>query len=388
VVVNTGTGNDKVQITVDPVTGEQIVTVNGVSHRYPPEAQITVRTGEGNDEINVPKGTKVHVTLIGGKGDDTIHTGDGASTVLGNAGKDRLYGGEGADRISGGTGRDYIDGGAGDDVLAGGYGNDTIYGMSGDDEISGGDGQDYLEGATGDDTIYGGAGNDMVSGGRGDDRLVGGSGDDKVYGGFGTDTINAGTGDDTVFSQTDDVTTGGEKVVNVELTEVGNFIKIEGSPEFVERVQADLDMLRSSPRGQEMLTSFAENHTGWFPDTITITESPNWDNHAKPGTFGDSTVQYNPLKDTGRSGLDAPPVVLLYHEFAHVYDYQHDTRAEGVYTDADNPGAKNREREAVGLPIDHDHNPATPNQLDPRHPWNLTENGLREELGAPPRTKY
>ena len=28
------------------------------------------------------------------------------------------------------------------------------------------------------------------------------------------------------------------------------------------------------------------------------------------------------------------------------------------------------------------------NQLDPRHPWNLTENGFREDLGAPHRPQY
>jgi Effector protein/RTX calcium-binding nonapeptide repeat (4 copies) len=387
VVVNTGTGDDKVKVDVDPATGEQIVTVNGVTNRYPPEAQITIRTGEGNDEVAVAKGTRVQLTLIGGQGNDTIRGGDGAGdTILGNAGRDHLYGGSGADRISGGTDRDYIDGGDGSDVLSGNAGNDTIYGMGGDDRISGGDGQDYLEGAQGNDIVDGGAGNDMVSGGRGDDTLFGGTGDDKVYGGFGTDNIHAGTGDDTVFSQTDDQTSGAEKVVTVELKDLGSFIKIDGSPEFVARTEADLDMLRSSPRGQEMLAALEAKNDTFISDTVTISEVSGGNEVTSYPIVDHSSIDYNPGKD--HAADDRPPISGLYHELAHVYDHEYGTGADGTYTGADNPGVDNDEREAVGLPIDHDDDPSTPDQLDPDHPWNLTENGLREELGAPPRTTY
>ena len=148
--------------------------------------------------------------------------------------------------VDGGAGRDYVDGRDGNDVLTGGLGHDTVYGLSGDDAISGGDGQDYLEGATDHDLISGGAGDDMISGGRGDDTLFGGAGDDKLYGGFGTDALHGGTGGDTAFSQTGDSTSGAEKVVAVELKNLGSFIEIDGSPEFRARVEADLDMLRSS----------------------------------------------------------------------------------------------------------------------------------------------
>jgi hypothetical protein len=48
----------------------------------------------------------------------------------------------------------------------------------------------------------------------------------------------------------------------------------------------------------------------------------------------------------------------------------------------------NRERAAAGLPIDHDDNPATADRIDPDHPYELTENGLREELGVPHRPRY
>jgi hypothetical protein len=47
-----------------------------------------------------------------------------------------------------------------------------------------------------------------------------------------------------------------------------------------------------------------------------------------------------------------------------------------------------RERQAVGLPVDHDGDPSTPEQVDPDHPITYTENGLRREMGLPDRTTY
>jgi hypothetical protein len=85
---------------------------------------------------------------------------------------------------------------------------------------------------------------------------------------------------------------------------------------------------------------------------------------------------------------DGPPVTVLYHELAHVYDFAHDTVAEGVHSGSDNPGADNSERVAMGLPIDHDGDPRTPRQLDPRHPYDYTENAIRDEIGAPRAPRY
>jgi len=413
VIVNTGTGDDKVEIGVDPATGEQIMVVNGVATRYPADANIIVRTGEGNDEVVVAKGTQVRVTLLGGEGNDTLRGGDGADTILGGDGKDAVYAGAGDDRVSGGADRDYIDGYSGNDVLDGGLGDDTVYGLSGTDQVTGGEGKDYLEGGTDSDMVDGGAGNDMMSGGRGDDTMRGGAGDDKMYAGFGQDTVDGGRGNDTSFSQTDDKTVGTEKTVTVELTNVGGFIKVEGSPEFVERVQADLDMLRSSPRGQAMLESLEQEHkdsrSAWAGvpiiggyvnqgDTITIREyyernsTAPWDvDRDKPGAQAE--VRFNPSLD---DVADGPPVTVLYHELAHNWDSLHDTIDGRTYdgtdaTDAKKPGwddLHNFERVAAGLPIDHDNDPSTPEIISPDHPYEFTENGLREEMDAPKRQHY
>jgi Ca2+-binding RTX toxin-like protein len=465
---------------VDPRTGEQIVTVNGVSTTFPPGYAITVRAGQGNDTVDVAPGMPVRLTLLGGEGDDTLRGGDGsdrilgldgrdtvdgrggddritlgasrthlpgedlrtpvieradggagrdamdgsrgADSMLGGDGDDRLeagagddtvdggggndvvrggadtdnaYGREGDDVVDGGAGRDYVDGGAGADRLTGGLGDDTVYGLSGADTVDGGAGQDYLEGGADNDTITGGAGDDMISGGRGDDTVTAGGGNDRIYTGPGRDTVAAGGGGDQVYAQAEDTVTGAERTLHVEVSDQARFIRIEGSPEFVERVQADLDMLRASPTGQQMLGNLERAHEDsrhWFydGDGLTIRELRDENGHANVdeslfGAHEQWNIEYNPSFDTLHDG---PPVVVLYHEMAHVYDYANDTLAEGVYTGPDNPNVNNRERVAAGLPIDHDDDPSTPIRIDPRHPYQYTENGLREELGAPHRPSY
>ncbi|GAA0796282.1 M91 family zinc metallopeptidase [Spirilliplanes yamanashiensis] len=483
VVLNSGPGNDSVQVRVDPRTGEQIVTVNGVSTTFPPHYHVTIRAGQGNDTVDVEPGTRVRLTLLGGEGDDVLKGGDGADRILGHDGRDHvegrggddrltlgasreptadeaqalreankifqehMHGGDGADRLYGGLGNDYVTGGGGDDVieggerddtldgqdgtdtirgndgrdnlygrggadtvdggdgrdyldggddhdqLRGGLGDDTVYGMGGDDTVDGGSGQDYLEGGQGNDRLAGGAGNDMLSGGRGDDTLLGGTGDDRSYSGWGRDTVTAGGGNDQVFGQSDDTVTGAEKVVNVEISDDVDFIKVTGSPDFVARVEADLDLLRASPTGQQMLANLqkaGEDSGHWFYDGngLTISEMTKENGEATSrGTFWGEEygIKYNPSFDTLHDG---PPVTILYHELAHVYDYANDTLADGQYTGSDNPDVPNRERVAAGLPIDHDGDPGTPVQIDPRHPVEFSENGLRDELGAPRRPVY
>jgi Ca2+-binding RTX toxin-like protein len=391
VIVNTGPGNDHVEVGVDPATGEQVLVVNGVATRYPPGANLIIRTGEGNDEVVVPPGSKVRVTLLGGTGDDQLQGGGGSDTILGGRGQDKIFAGDGNDRVSGGADRDYVDGGRGDDVLDGGLGDDTIYGLSGADQISGGEGRDYLEGGTDSDTLDGGAGDDMMSGGRGDDHLRGGAGDDRMYAGFGRDTVEGGTGSDTSFSQPDDRVSGAEQVVTVELKDVGTFIKVEGTPEFRERVEADLDMLRSSPRGQALLAALEEQHRkGLVDDTVTIRENDHsrHDWRRVPGIQTTSDVGYSPTTDSHRHGQQ-PPVVDLFHELAHVYDAEHGTADEDTYTDPDTgQEIKNSERVATGLPVDHDDDPSTPDQLHPDHPYDFTENAFREEMGHERRETY
>jgi hypothetical protein len=204
VVIGTGPGDDKVEVGVNPATGEQVVVVNGVATTYPPGTNIVIRTGEGDDEVAVAPGTKQKVTVLGGVGDDQVRGGAGDETILGGTGDDKVSAGEGKDRVSGGAGEDHLFGGGGDDILDGGRGDDQVYGYSGNDQISGGEGRDHLDGATGADTLDGGAGSDTMSGGSGDDRIRGGAHSDTMVGGDGRDTFHGGSGRDKAYTQKDD----------------------------------------------------------------------------------------------------------------------------------------------------------------------------------------
>jgi uncharacterized protein YukE len=389
-VIVSGTGyDDSIQVGVDPTTGATIVTVDGVRHALPPEVDLVVRAGTGNDTITVATGVPVRVTLLGGSGDDRISGSGGDERILGLWGRDTLDGGAGADRLDGGADADYLDGQGGDDRLAGGSGDDTLYGLQGRDVLWGADGADYLDGGADDDRLTGGADSDVLVGGRGVDRIAGGGGDDRV------------------FTEAADDVSGVWRRVTVELTDVGGFIQVQGSPEFVARVESDLDALRSSDSGAAMLAALQHSHdtsasalAGWpvvghlvsHGNTLVIRETP-WPNGiTDPDTsfLGgvDSTVAYNPEFRPIKNGAPTPPVVVLFHELAHVYDAFEGTAAHGIYLGDDNPGAPNAEREAVGLPIDPDGRPSTPDTLAPGHPYALTENGLRDEFGLARRLRY
>jgi hypothetical protein len=236
----------------------------------------------------------------------------------------------------------------------------------------------------------------MVSGGRDRDTVRAGDGADRVYLVDGHDAVLAGNGDDTAFGVVRGVqaAAGLERAVTVEVTEVGSYIRVEGSPEFVERVQTDLDLLRASPTGQQMLGHLERAHEEskhWLydGDGLTIRETPEDNGRAEPnpGPLGrlHPEIEYNPSFDTL---YDGPPVVILYHELAHVFDYVSGTLTEDDYEGPGNEGVPVRERVAVGLPIDDDGDSETPERIDPDHPIPFTENGLRAELGAPYRPRY
>ncbi|WP_371681697.1 calcium-binding protein [Chroococcidiopsis sp. TS-821] len=72
----------------------------------------------------------------------------------------------------------------GNDTLIGGTGNDYLHTLDGNDLLRGGDGNDTLRSGSGDDTLYGGAGNDLLQAGGYNSILIGG---------WGNDTLGSGT---------------------------------------------------------------------------------------------------------------------------------------------------------------------------------------------------
>ncbi len=395
VVVNTGVGDDRVSVESDPAVGEWRVVVNGQILRFPAGTDITVRTGPGDDHVTVSATVGV--------------------TVLGGGGNDEVYGGDGDDRLYGGPGDDYLDGRGADDVLSGGPGDDVMYGAAGADVIHGGPGRDYLDGGDGPDLLDGGGGPDIVSGGAGDDVLDGGGGDERLYPGPGRNRVDGGAGTDVAFLTPDDRHTAVEQVVTVEPVKPPAAIRIIGGAGFVDRVRADLQLFATSPVGQRMLAALGladvPAHASDQPAGTTRTDgrgalviiedtasSASMTTLELPDRRRLSvfTVTYRPAH--GVSADHSPPIIGLFHELAHIYDFTHHA-ATGEHHDPHDPDrvtgpdgilidTPNDERTAVGLPIDHDGDPATPHQIDPNHPFELSENALRDEMGLPRRQRY
>lgn len=398
VLTTTGTGNDDVQVSQrDDGTLDVSVNDEKYSVRLAEGQELTIRSGAGNDVINVASNVDVNIVVDGGVGDDTITTG---------AGDDRIDAGEGNDTVDAGEGRNDVFGNSGNDVIRGGNGANIFYGGDGDDELSGGTGSNYLEGGAGKDTITGG-GTDMLSGGADDDRIVAGPGQSSIYAGAGTDTIEGAGNNATVYAEIGDTVnaaTGARPtVVNVEIdSSLGSSIAVEGSPAFRQRMQAELDFLRSSPNGQQMLAGFDQAATA-NGNSVTIRELANEQNgyaqtfsndadivNGRPGTGGDVTISYNPSFH-----MDAfpAPVVVLYHEMSHAYNGVNGTFQPGTYRGEgpDSGNVPNAERQAVGLEtsapaFDFDGDPNTP--ATTHNPIQLTENGIRRELGLPDRPSY
>lgn len=418
VLTTKGTGDDKVSVSQN-TDGTLAVDVNGekFSVKLAPGQQFGIRVGDGNDVVTVAPNVKVNFVIDGGAGDDTLTAGAGNDHIDGGVGNDTINGGAGKDDLFGNSGDDHIDGGSGESVIYGGDGDDTL--------TATGDGKaNYFEGGNGNDTIDASRGQNIVSGGRGDDNITSGGSKNTIYAGDGTDTVNGVTAADKVFAQTsvDAISFASgqfdrdQVVMNVlidpKLGTTG--IKVEGSDAFRQRVEADLEMLRSSSAGQKMLGAFDQvaNEKG---HTLLIKELANelnsfalptdWRNtqdsdytinsRGQQAEGVDATVLYNKSID-----LDSAvggfrgflPSVVLFHEMSHAYNFTHGNMLPGDYSGSgpDN-GINNSERQAVGLettakPFDFDKDPSTP--ATTHNPIELTENGLRREFGLDDRPSY
>jgi hypothetical protein len=190
--------------------------------------------------------------------------------------------------------------------------------------------------------------------------------------------------------------------------ESGSSAMADSSDEFKERIYADLDTLRSSPVGLQMLSSLDESHEdtkaiaadwpilggpAYGGDVVTIREFTEENGGASERgvdwLFNDLDIQINPAYPGGHEG--GVPITVLQHELGHAWDYTHDTIDRDTYDGVDpidTGDVSVAERQATGLPIDHDDDPDTPEIIDPDHPYTYTENGLRDEMRRPHRDTY
>lgn len=397
-----GAGNDQVKVN-QRSDGTVEVSVNGETYEVDlaERQELTLRVGAGDDLVEVAPNVRVNIVVDGGAGDDSITTGAGDDRIDGGAGNDTISSGDGRDDVFGNTGNDTVEAGAGDDVVHGGDGNDTL---------TAGNGTNFIEAGAGDDIVAASQGTNMVSGGTGNDRVTSG-GDNSIYLGSGTDSVEGATSGDKVYAESVDAVRfaagqrdTGQVVVNVAIdASLGTRgVSVEGSSSFRQRVEAEIEFLRSSPNGQQMLAQF--DQAAARGNTVTIRELANEQNgyaqtlgrgnaeisNGRAGTGSDVVISYNPSFH-----MDAfpAPQVVLYHEMSHAYNGVTGTFQPGTYrgTGPDSGNVPNAERQAVGLEtsapaFDFDGNPATPPTTS--NPIALTENGLRRELGLPDRPAY
>ena len=402
VFTTTGTGNDQVRVSQGS-DGTVEVSVNGETYDVDLEQrqELTLRVGAGDDLVEVAPNVRVNIVVEGGAGNDSITTG---------AGDDRIDGGAGNDTIASGAGRDDVFGNTGNDTVDAGEGDDVVYGGDGIDTLTAGGGTNFIEAGAGDDVIVASQGQNMVSAGTGNDRVTSG-GDNSVYLGSGTDSVEGATTRDRIHAEGIDAVRfaagqrdTGQVVVNVAIdASLGRRgVVVEGSASFRQRVEAEIEFLRSSPSGQQMLAEFDE--AAAKGNTVTIRELANEQNGyaqtlgrgnaeivgGRAGTGSDVVISYNPSFH-----MDAfpAPAVVLYHEMSHAYNGVTGTFQPGTYqgTGPDSGSVRNAERQAVGLEssapaFDFDGDPATPPTT--HNPMPLTENGIRRELGLPDRPNY
>lgn len=414
--VTTGTSPTSVEITIDPVTGETILTItyNTDSQcvvetlRIPAGQNVVINTGGGSDTIRVGPGVDVDVRLTTGAGADRVEAQDaeGGIEAFGGSGDDTIETGGGHDFVDGGAGNDYVDSGGGADRIFGGAGNDILYGMDGADTISGGGGNDYLEGGRGNDLMFGDGGHDTMSGGFGDDTMFGGHGDDTMYAGSGTDTLDGGSGDNKFTVEEGDSTTGSGTTVVVEIPSEEYYtqwleFEVDGSEAFKARMLADLQMLASSEAGQEMIEAQIRNYEesgglfGWGKQKVTFIEMSDPNGYATP----EGDVKINPdfmmgIANTTDAGghTHTPPVVILFHELGHINQLRTQDDTFGHWIDPatgdwrrDENGQPLIERQNVGLDWD---TTLVPEGDGDTYDYTLTENGFREEIRLPPRERY
>jgi hypothetical protein len=419
-IIETGNKADSIRVrkgkdeTLDIVVNEKRYTVQ--PNRYTigdANQKITIRTHGGNDTLKVDKDVSNEIIIESGDGDDDI-TARGA--------RSRIFGGGGNDTIRLGSGTYYVEGNDGNDTIRAGRGISYIYGNKGNDRIFGAKAQMvYMDGGPGDDKLYGSErGHTVMSGGLGDDLLQGKS-LTTFYAGAGNDKIESNNRFDSIYAKpSDSVQKHPDNIVNpINYLHVGaTGIKVEGSPEFKQRVQDDLEMMRSSRTGQKMLQFLDSKasvngaplkifevesrdnsyYYGHNPNEIKLTEEGRESEYAETSDFGFIQNGKSGTPDRGgevgynRSYIEFKPnrVIgphnFLYHELSHAWTGMNGTRQPGY-----NFGEQNVELQAVGLPtnkpdFDHDNDPKTP--LTNTNPDPFNENAFRKEMGEPKRESY
>ncbi|UII74319.1 M91 family zinc metallopeptidase [Pseudomonas sp. HN11] len=417
--IKTGDGADKVDVRRS-ADGGVSVNINGKTYDIPissdggPGKKILIQTQEGADTVVVAHNVKLQTRVDLGNGNNTFCAGSGSTQVLS---------GTGDDNIQLGSGVGYVEDHGGNNQFKAGSGYSVMYGLGqGNNDFQAGDGGSYMLGAGDRNRFRGGSGHNTMVALRGESVLEGGSGQNVFYTGKSQATVTSKNDVDITYGKKEDHITRTEKskYVEVKPSDAGRkgFV-IEGTPQFKARVEAELEMLRGSPVGQQMLeqmdkaaapVTIVEGDKGDFyqyrrPELAF--ESPEsrdrqdaahgYLTNKKPGLPAENSVLTYDRAFT-QEDYKRPPINSLFHEMAHAYNGANGTSIPGeTYvgphpSDPDRPHYEdNSERQAVGLPTDgepydFDGDPTTPPTSTNPSPFN--ENALYKEMGKPLRTRY
>ena len=355
-----------------------------------------------------------------------VDTGEGNDFVISTAPLANISTGPGHDSVTVFQGSSHIETGPGDDMILAKFdANITAYGGPGDDEIVAA-GASFIDGGDGNDFIIGGHGHSILSGGPGDDYIEAGDATNVIFAGEGRNEVTLLKPDDMTYhslltelsikfptsseewDRLNAFAPGEPATGNLQL-EPGNIqesgVTVVGSPQFVERINDDLRLLNTSPTGRQLLAVLqrAALESG-IPVAINeLSDTPSTRFSADPATRDGAFIE-NGHPGTpsygGQIGFNTsdtrshePSIIALFHQLCHAYNHITGTRLHG-FSEAAADGnhariqVSNEELQALGLPtsaepFDFDNDPATaPTTTNPEP---FSENGLRRELGLPPR---
>ena len=428
VIIETGDRADKITIKKGPDNG-LIATINNTPYQLnlltSPDGSETqplrIKTHGGNDCVLIDPLVENTIRVEAGDGDDYVRAG---------AGDTSLYGGAGNDLLKLGSGHGVAFGNEGDDLLIAGTGHGVLKGNNGDDRLQAGKGSAnrrlFMDGGNGHDFMIVTA-NDtripvIMHGGQGENLIVA-MGPATIYSGRDKNIIRSDDDNTVIYAKPSDEVhrTPGSTRVHTQPNEAGKSgYVVEGSAEFVQNVEDDLELLRMSRQGKRMLgtadaaakrndspvriTELTEDNGSYYFNSVAIRNQLSTDrslDELTPAAFGYIThqqrgdvatgaqIDYNPSFSPDENSA---PINVLYHEMAHAYNGASGTFFQGSTAIPENPtGESNLERQAVGLPtialpFDFDGQRATePRTTNPRP---FTENALRKEMRRPLRTTY
>lgn len=375
-------------------------------------------TQGGTDFLQIGDDIQSPIIVDSGEDDDIIISAASLATILT---------GPGNDTVSVFAGSNHIETGADDDmILANHDACITAYGGPGDDEIIGA-GASFIDGGEGNDSIAGGHAHSILSGGPGDDSIQAGASSNVIFTGEGADSVTLIKPDDMTYHSLlseltiqlptspeewerfnafpdDQLASGNLQLQPGNIQESG--ITVRGSQPFVERINDDLRLMHSSPTGQKLLAvlhqaaldsetpvSINELNSAF---STSFVANPETRDHAfiENGQRGSPSYGAQIWFNTADAQPQEPSIIRLFHELCRAYNHVTGTLLHDISEDrADGDQARvrvsNQELQAVGLPttaapFDFDNDPST--EPTTTNPEPFSENGLRKELGLPPRT--